>query len=274
MINLLYAGNDKTFDGILISLLATIKHYKGGLSVIILSMDLTCENQDYKTFSEPHRAVIEEKLCSVNKKSRVQVIDVKENYLKTLHGGKNCDSKYTPYAFVRLLSYLYEQIPDKILYLDYDAVPIKSIENLWNIDISDYDFAGVKDYYGRFFINPRYLNSGVLLINMENVRKNHTFEKSLLLVKNKKMLLPDQTALNKCATKKLILPAKYNEQHKIKKDTVIRHFSMTIKFFPIFKTQNIKPWNVEKLHTVLRVYELDDVLEEYLKIKNQLKTDL
>lgn len=274
MINLLYAGNDKTFDGILISLLATIKHYKGGLNVIILSMDLTCENQDYKTFSEPHRAVIEEKLCSVNKKSRVQVIDVKENYLKTLHGGKNCDSKYTPYAFVRLLSYLYEQIPDKILYLDYDAVPIKSIENLWNIDISDYDFAGVKDYYGRFFINPRYLNSGVLLINMENVRKNHTFEKSLLLVKNKKMLLPDQTALNKCATKKLILPAKYNEQHKIKKDTVIRHFSMTIKFFPIFKTQNIKPWNVEKLHTVLRVYELDDVLEEYLKIKNQLKTDL
>lgn len=274
MINLLYAGNDKTFDGILISLLSIVKHYKGALNVFILSMDLTFENEDYKMFSEPHRAAVAEKLCSVNNKSRVHVIDVRENYLKTLHGGKNCDSKYTPYAFIRLLSYLYEQIPDKVLYLDYDAVAIKSIENLWNIDISDYDFAGVKDYYGRFFISPRYLNSGVLLINMEKVRKNRTFEKSILLVKNKKMLLPDQTALNKCATKKLILPAKYNEQHKIEKDTVIRHFSMTIKFFPKFKTQNIKPWDIEKLHTVLRVYELDDVLVEYLKIKNQLKNDL
>lgn len=274
MINLLYAGNDKTFDGILISLLATVKHYKGSLNVIILSMDLTNENEDYKIFSEKHRLVLQETLVKVNENSKVCVIDVKENYLKTLHGGKNCDSKYTPYAFIRLLSYMYEQIPNKVLYLDYDAVPIGSIETLWQTDISLYDFAGVKDYYGRFFINPRYLNSGVLLINMENVRKNHTFEKSLLLVKNKKMLLPDQTALNKTVTKKLILPSKYNEQHKIKKDTVIRHFSMTIKFFPKFKTQNIKPWDIEKLHSVLGIYQIDDVLEKYLEIKKYLKTDL
>ncbi len=274
MINLLYAGNDKTFDGVLISLLSTVKHHKGPLNVFILSMDLTSEKQDYKMFSDTHRAVLQEKLASVNNESRVTIIDVKENYLKTLHGGKNDDSKYTPYAFIRLLSYMYEQIPDKVLYLDYDAVPIADIEPLWETDISEYDFAGVKDYYGKFFINPKYLNSGVLLMNLQNIRKNKTFEKAIYRVKNKKMLLPDQTALNKTAYKKLILPAKYNEQHKLKRDTVIRHFSMTIKFFPKFKTQNIKPWNIEKLHNVLGVYELDDVIGEYLEIKKQLKTDL
>lgn len=274
MINLLYAGNDKTFDGILISLLATIKHYKGALNVIILSMDLTFEKEEYKMFSEAHRAILQEKLTAVNKKSRVRVIDVTDSYLKTLYGGKNDDSKYTPYAFIRLLAYLYEEIPDKVLYLDYDAVPIADIEPLWKTDISKYDFAGVKDYYGKFFINPKYLNSGVLLINMENVRKNKTFEKAIYRVKNKKMLLPDQTALNKAARAKLILPARYNEQHKLKSDTVIRHFSMTIKFFPKFKTQNIKPWNVEKLHNVLGVYELDDVIGEYSEIKKHLEIDL
>ena len=71
---------------------------------------------------------------------------------------------------------------------------------------------------------------------------------------------------NKYARKKKFLPFKFNEQKKLKDDTIIRHFSMTIKFFPKFRTQNIKPWNIDKVHSVLGITEFDDILDEYIRI--------
>lgn len=41
MINILYAGNNKVFDGILISILSMRKHTKKELNIICLTMDLT-----------------------------------------------------------------------------------------------------------------------------------------------------------------------------------------------------------------------------------------
>ena len=42
---------------------------------------------------------------------------------------------------------------------------------------------------------------------------------------------------------------------------------MTLKFFPWFKKQNIKPWNVDEVRNVLKIRCFDDVLNEYLEIK-------
>ncbi len=274
MINLLYSGNRYAYDGILLSVISVTKYYKGALSVYILTMDLSEKKSAYKPISDSQGKIIEDYMKSVNKRSALKIIDVKDLYLKYLSGGKNEESSYTPYAFIRLLSGEIERIPDKILYLDYDTVAMDDIKKLYDIDVEKHEFAAVKDYYGRFFIAPNYLNSGVMLLNVNKMRENGTFLKCLALVKDKKMLLPDQTALNKCARKKLILKRRFNEQHKLKPDTVIRHFSMTIKFFPRIKTENIKPWNIEKLHSVLNCYALDDVLSIYLDIKNNRKTGL
>ena len=232
MINLMYAGNDNTFNGILISLLSIIKHHKGPLNVIILSMDLTELKPSYKIFSKHHRDIIEKELRKVNEASCVNIVDVKLQYQDSLLNSKNEESCYTPYAMIRLLADRVEGIPDKVLYLDYDTCAYNDIEELWNIDISDYEFAGAKDYYGRFFINRNYLNSGVLLMNMVEIRKTGLFGKCLKMMKEKKMFLPDQSALNKMAERKLIIDFKYNEQHKIKPDTIIRHFSATVRFLP------------------------------------------
>ncbi len=266
MINLMYAGNDRTFDGVLISLLATVKYHFEPLKVFILSMDLTEINPDYAIFSEWHRTVLERQIKKVNPLSTVQVIDVKNAYLETLSQNKNQNSRYTPYAFLRLLCDRFEEIPDKILYFDYDVVPYGDIAALWNIDVNEYEFAGAKDYYGRFFISPRYVNSGVLLLNVKMIRETGLFKKCIQMIVKKQMLLPDQSALNKKASKKLVLNRKFNEQHKLRTDTVIRHFSMSIKFFPRFKTQNVKPWDIDNLHDVLNVHEFDDVLEEYKEV--------
>ncbi len=266
MINLMYAGNDKTFDGVLISLLATVKYHSGPLKVFILSMDLSEVNPAYEMFSEWHRAVLERQIRKVNPLSSVQVIDAKKVYMETLSDSKNKNSRYTPYTFLRLFCDRFEEIPDKILYFDYDVVPYGDVAALYDIDISEYEFAGAKDYYGRFFINPRYVNAGVLLFNVKMIRETGLFKKCIQMIVKKQMLLPDQSALNKKASKKLVLNRKFNEQHKIRTDTVIRHFSMSIKFFPRFKTQNIKPWDIDNLHAVLNVHEFDDVLEEYKEV--------
>ena len=60
-----------------------------------------------------------------------------------------------------------------------------------------------------------------------------------------------------------------NEQHKEKDDTVIRHFSKTLKFFPYFSTLNIKPWMVEEVRNVLHINCFDDILNEYQKVKGE-----
>ena len=79
--------------------------------------------------------------------------------------------------------------------------------------------------------------------------------------------MPDQTALNKLAVKRKI-PSKYNAQGKIKSYTVFKHFTTFFKFFPYIRAVTIKPWDIEKLHNELKIFEFDDILEEY-KRRNQ-----
>jgi lipopolysaccharide biosynthesis glycosyltransferase len=65
-------------------------------------------------------------------------------------------NRYTPYALLRLLLDEIDVIPDRVLYLDVDTVINKSIEELYQTNIENYEYAAVKDRYGRFFFNPRY----------------------------------------------------------------------------------------------------------------------
>lgn len=49
----------------------------------------------------------------------------------------------------------------------------------------------------------------------------------------------------------------------MRKDTVIRHFSKSIRWLPFYHTVNVKPWEIDRLHTIYHTYEFDDVLAEY-----------
>lgn len=270
MINLLYCGNDKIYDGMMLSLLSIIKHNKDELNVIILSADLTHLNEKYTLFSEEHRKNLENEIKKVNNSSVVKVIDIKSIYEKTLVSSKNENTSYTPYTLVRLLADQVKEMPDKVLYLDYDTMAYNDIAKLYNIDISEYELAGVKDYYGKIFIKPRYMNAGVLLLNMKKIKETGLFPKCIKMVQTKKMLLPDQSAINKLVQKKLILKSRFNEQHKLHDNTVIRHFSSIIKFFPIVKKYDIKPWHIDKLHNELKCFEFDDIIEKWQKITNKI----
>jgi len=262
----MFAGNYKVFDGILIASISIVQHCKDPINVYILTMDLSEQNPDFLPLSEKQIDCLQRLYSKTNEKSKVIPVDVKEVYLKELGTSPNKESSYTPYALLRLLADKLDVIPDKVLYLDADVVANGDISELYQMDVEEYEIAGVRDYYGKIFFYPRYLNSGVLLMNMKRIRETGMLSKALRLCNSKRVFLPDQTAINKYARRKKIISSKFNEQKNMKKDTVIRHFSMTLQFFPKFKKINIKPWHIDDVHNILKIYEFDDTYARYKEI--------
>ena len=266
MINIVFCGNDKAYDGVLISLLSICKHCKEELNVFILTADLHETNEKYMPINDKHVKQLETILKKQNENSIITLIDITNMFKEEMMESINLETNYTPYIFLRLFADRIKELPDKILYLDNDIVCYKDISSLYNIDINDYDFAAVKDYFGRWFIGINYINSGVLLLNLNRLREKDILKKCRQMCNEKKMLLPDQTALNKYCRKKLFLNRKYNEQKEMRDDTILRHYSMTIKFFPWFHTLKVKPWEIDKIHDIYNDHNFDDILDEYLKI--------
>lgn len=269
MINIMLAGNYKVFDGMIIASLSIVKHCKEPITAYILTMNLTDQNPEYKPITERHIEVLKNIYKNVNQESEVVLIDVTKIFKNEYENSPSKENFYTPYTFLRLFADQMPEIPDKIIYLDTDIVANGNIKELWDFDVTNYELAGVRDNYGRFFFYPRYLNAGVFLFNMKKLRETQMLNKAMKLCARKRIFLNDQTAINKYTKKKLILPRRFNEQKNVKKNTLLRHFSMTLKFFPIFKKQNIKPWHIEKLHGILKCHEFDDILESWQKIKKE-----
>jgi len=269
MINLMLCGNDKVFDGMLITLLSITKYTKESLNVYINTMDLREIDEKFSPITEQHRAIIESKLKEKNRESIVKLINATDLYKEEMLKNVNRKTHYTPYIFLRLLIDKMNELPEKILYLDVDIVCYKDIKELFDIDMTNYEIAAARDFIGRKWIHRNYLNSGVLLINLKNVRKQNSFEACRKMCMTKRMVLPDQTALNRCCKAKLILEDRFNEQYKRRKDTVIRHFSMQLLYLPYPHPRNIKPWQIDRVHNELKVNDFDDVYDEFINIKKE-----
>lgn len=270
MINLMFCGNKKAYDGILISLISILNHTNETVKVHVLTADMHEVKPEYIPITDYQISVLDDFIKSKNPSNEISLFDVTDIFKSELNETINMDTSYTPYIFLRLLIDKIEGFPEKVLYLDTDIVCYKDIAELYNTNIDNYEYAAAKDYLGRWFIDYKYINSGVLLINLKNVKANDSFSACRKMCITKKMLLPDQTALNKMCKNKLYLPRKFNEQKERKEDTVIRHFSMTIKLLP-FEKINIKPWHVEKIHDIYKIHDFDDVLEKYSEIKEGMK---
>ena len=271
MINILVCGNEGVFNGMLLTTLSIIKHTSRRINLFIGTMDLSDLNPRFTPIREENAAVIDALLKEKNPESSAKIIDFEDNFRRELINSKNIKTGYTPYAMIRLFADECELLPDKLIYLDTDVLLSGDIGEFYDIDVENYDLAGVRDHYGRFFIYPNYLNSGVMLWNLKAIREKGIFRRATKLCNDKRMLLMDQSAINKYAKKKLILPPRFNEQHKNRKDTLIRHFSMRIKWFPIFKTEKIKPWNFDLIHEKLKLHEYDDIFERFENIKKGLE---
>lgn len=261
MINIMYTGNDKVFNGIILSSLSIIKHTDEVLNIYILSMRVDGFNMISKDMTDKLEEIIKKK----NKDSKVYLIDVTDIFNKEMKDSKNMNNFYTPYALLRLFSDLLD-LPSKILYLDTDTMINKDIKDFFNLDITNYEFAGVVDRLGRWFIDINYINSGVLLLNLDKIKETKLLYNVRELVKVKKMAFPDQSALNKFKKYYLKVPSIYNNQGSFKENTVIKHFCKSIRFIPIYHTINIKQWEIDNVHKKLKIFAFDDIYQEYLEL--------
>jgi lipopolysaccharide biosynthesis glycosyltransferase len=106
--------------------------------------------------------------------------------------------------------YLPELLPgvERVLYLDCDVLAVDSLEPLWDTDLGDSLVAAVSNV---FTLDPAararpaelglpdpgaYFNSGVLLLNLEEMRRDGTTAKLRGFARSSELMYPDQDALN------------------------------------------------------------------------------
>ena len=224
MVNILFGGNIKVFNGILLCLLSMIEHTNSALNIYVLTADVRELDKDFLPITNNQIDLLNKVVKTKNIESKVQLIQLNKNFNKWILSSSNKLNSYTPFAFLRLFADKIK-LPNKVIYLDTDIMINNNIEELYNIDISKYELGVVKDRYGHVFIRPKYFNSGMLLMNIKEIKKSGLFQKVREICSKKKMAFPDQSALNKFCKKKLYLPRKFNEQGKLLNDTVVHHFS-------------------------------------------------
>lgn len=263
--NILFCGDKAVCEGIFLSALSICKNTKEKINIYILTASIKTHSAIPQDFADKLQSTIHEK----NPDNQVTLLDISGMFGQYLPLA-NMGTRFTPLCMLRLFADTVPEIPDRILYLDTDVLCRADCKDFYLSDISDVEIVGVPDRYGKWFFGNifkhDYLNSGVLLMNMSNIRKSGLFEKCRNMCRDKKMFMPDQSALNKLAVKRKA-SAGYNAQGKIKSDTVFKHFTTFFKFFPYIRAVTIKPWHVDRLHNELKIYEFDDILEEYKRSK-------
>lgn len=154
-----------------------------------------------------------------NDKVSINVIKTELNELKAIHTFSNksyCVATESALLKFKIASYLPKL--SKVLYLDGDIVIRTDLSDLFNTDISSYYLAAVEDSGTLYSKNPivlkyeKYFNSGVMLLNLDLLRKEN---KQQVLIDTKKnstdSSLMDQNVFNEVLkTKVKYLSIKYN----------------------------------------------------------------
>ena len=271
MINILFAGNDGVFDGMLTCALSIFMRSKldEGVTFYVMTMDVSHLKESFVPISDKKLAYFDEVIKKYNPENKVVKLDVTDLYMAEFSGCPNESAYCSPYTLIRLFADKIPEIPDKILYLDVDIMFNRDIHNIYDIDVEGYEYAAARDHYGKYLISPNYVNAGVLLFNMKEMRQTGIFAKARELIKTKKLVFADQSALIRSTTKKKMLPQRFNDQKFLHKHTVIRHFSKRLFWLPYPHTENIKQWQVTKVHQKFGYFVFDDVFREYIYLKEK-----
>ena len=204
MINILFGGNSKVFDGILLCVLSMTKHCNEPLNIYVLTADVTELNTLFTPITEEQIGVVENIIKKKNCNSKICLINLNKDFNNWILNSSNKLNSYTPFAFLRLFADKIENLPDKIIYLDTDIMINNNIKTLFDINIDEVEMAVVKDRYGKFFIKPNYFNSGMLLMNIKKIKNSDLLNKVRNYCSLKKLGFPDQTALNKFCKQKIL----------------------------------------------------------------------
>ncbi len=270
MKNILFCGNDKVFDGALTTILSILKRTKSTepFNFIILTMDVSELNPNFTPMTDSQILFLDKLTKEYNSNNSVKKIDVTDLYKKEFSGCPNEGCYCSPYTLIRLFADIVLPEYEKLLYLDIDLLFNKDISLLYDIDVEGYEYAAARDHYGKFLVNPNFVNAGVLLFNMKECKKTKLFDKSRNWIKTKKLIFADESAIIRSTTKKKMISQRFNDQKFLYKNTVIRHFSKRLFWLPYPHTANIKQWKITQIHKIFGYENFDDILYEYVYQKS------
>ncbi len=276
MINILFCGNEYVFDGILTCALSIFKRskYQGPFNFYVYTMDVSHLNPKYTPISDGLISYLNEVVKTYHKDNNVIKVDVTDIYNKEFKGCPNEGCYCSPYTLIRLFADMVPNMPDKLLYLDVDIMFNRDIELLYNIDVEGYEYAAARDHYGKYLIQPNYINAGVLLFNLKKCKETNLLGKARAILKVKHLPFADQSAILRSTTRRKMLPQKFNDQKFLHKHTVVRHFSKRLFWLPYPHTANIKQWKVSEVHRIFKYYQFDDILYEYIYLKGKYEERL
>ena len=272
MVNVLFCGNEGVFDGMLTCTLSILMRTASAepFNFFIFTMDLTGIDAKYTPLTDKQIKAYEVVIKSYNPENRVSVIRIDRYYKKYFAACPNEGAYCSPYTLIRLFADLIPEIPEKLLYLDADIFFNRDIHLLYDTDVTGYEYAAARDHYGKYLLYPNYINAGVLLFNMAEARKTDLFKKARWWIRKKKLVFADQSALIRSTTKKKMLRQRFNDQKFLHKWTVVRHFSKRLFYLPYPHTDNIKQWDIKRVHKVFKYHQFDDIYREYVRIKKEL----
>ncbi len=246
---------------------------KEPFKIFIFTMDVSHLKPEYVPISDAQTEFLLSVAKSFNEKNEVERIDVTELYMREFAACPNEGAYCSPYTLIRLFADLVPQIPDRLLYSDADVMFNRDIRLLYDIPLDGAEYAAANDHYGKYLLNPHYINAGILLFDMKKARETGLFEKARELIKTKKLTFADQSALIRSTTKKKLLPQRFNDQKFLHKHTVVRHFSKRLFWLPYPHTDNVKQWQVSRVHKIFGYYVFDDILYEYIYLKEKFERE-
>ncbi len=267
-INIIFCGNKDVFDGMLTCTLSIFKRTetKRPFKFFLYTMDVSRIKPNYLPITDEEVGFFSQVIKSYNADNEVVRVDVTDLYESEFAYCPNESAYCSPYTLIRLFADKVD-MPDKVLYLDVDIMFNRDITLLYDIDVEGYEYAAARDHYGKYLINPNYINAGVLLFNMKRMKETGIFDKARELIKTKKLVFADQSALIRSTTKKKMLPQRFNDQKFLHKHTIVRHFSKRLFWLPYPHTENIKQWKIDLVHKKFHYHQFDDIFDEYLKLK-------
>jgi lipopolysaccharide biosynthesis glycosyltransferase len=160
---------------------------------------------------------------------------------------------FTKSVYIRLLIPEILEKEDKVLYLDSDLIISKKLSDLFNLDMTNFLYAGVHDLKGEKTTKIEvksagsYINSGVLLMNLKKLREDNSFLKmsEMYDVFSESLVLVDQCLINKYSeNRRMILDDTWNCQ--VYSENILRSKWDDIKNIKhIFHfLGGVKPWHV------------------------------
>lgn len=247
----------------LVFLIDESKDYGRHLGVTLISvLENTKKKWDikiiYKNISEKSKNKIEEICQKYN--SNLEWIHLEESLLKNFKVGKGTHLKEIVFGRLYIPQLLLNE--KRAIYLDCDIIVKKPLEKLYNMDLEGKSIGvildGEKDQKSsvkRLNLSSErtYFNAGVMIMDLEKLRKNNKFLKTIEFCLNpdRELQLNEQDALN------IIFENDYSVKEKIWNCThgVLEEYRGKIEDIGIIHyTGAVKPWDCRCLSPLKKEY--------------------